>query len=471
MALFGALLGLAAPGFNLWLLAWIALIPALAWTKRQTNWQTIFWGGFWFGFWFQGLYCSWFFDLHPLTWLGFDDAGSRLTTLAGWLLITMEGGLLCGGLMCLYAKLSKPLARILFFPLCWVIAFYLLQLTSLALPWGLLDYTQTQLPSMLWLASFVGASGLTYALVLHNTFWTEQKLKPLTKGGLVTVLPLLAWAFNPFATAIQQPLPLPVAIIQANLPIELIRSSHLNPEIVRAAYYEPLKASKFPKDTLVVYPEEGVVPGLVNQTEPLVNPLLRELQEIVNQQHLFIAAGVIHAGSDSTFHNSIALLSPQKPVQFYHKRRLVPFGEYTPYELGKPLSQLLTQFNIAYNAPFSSGSDSTLLYANNIPLGGLLCFELIDADPLWRGFAGQYQRQKARLLVNASNLGWFHENPLMEAQFLAIGQMRAAENRTPLVLSSNTGISAIINAHGLPLQQTKPYHGKQNGTQILFLKD
>jgi apolipoprotein N-acyltransferase len=80
----------------------------------------------------------------------------------------------------------------------------------------------------------------------------------------------------------------------------------------------------------------------------------------------------------------------------------------------------------------------------------------------------QYKQQGADLLINSSNLGWFHQNPLLEAQFLAIGQLRAAETHLPLVISSNTGISAIISNQGELLQQTHPNGQKQAKSQIIF---
>jgi apolipoprotein N-acyltransferase len=82
-------------------------------------------------------------------------------------------------------------------------------------------------------------------------------------------------------------------------------------------------------------------------------------------------------------------------------------------------------------------------------LGGLICFELIYPE-----LAARHRERGATLLVNSSNLGWFHGNRLLWRQFLAIGQIRAAENRMPLVISANTGVSALISSRGRILQQS-----------------
>lgn len=50
MAFCGLLLGLSAPGINLWPLAWVALIPALLWSARIDSKKRLFMGGFLLGF-------------------------------------------------------------------------------------------------------------------------------------------------------------------------------------------------------------------------------------------------------------------------------------------------------------------------------------------------------------------------------------------------------------------------------------
>jgi len=46
--------------------------------------------GAYFGAGFAALYYAWFFNLHPLTWLGFGETESRLVTLAGWFILVLE---------------------------------------------------------------------------------------------------------------------------------------------------------------------------------------------------------------------------------------------------------------------------------------------------------------------------------------------------------------------------------------------
>jgi apolipoprotein N-acyltransferase len=477
MALCGVLLGLSAPGFNAWWLAWLALIPALYWTQSEPSLKRLFWGGFLLGFFFQGTYCLWFFDLHPLTWLGFDELSSRLVTLAGWLLIGAEGGLLTGLLFLAYRRMENLRWRLIGFPLLWVFMFYLLNLTPMALPWGLLEYTQAPLASMRWLAATITGSGLTALIILHNTFWAEclrkwqgkWSVKQLALGSLILPLLLFGWQHLPEPKQVSaQHWPMPIVIVQANLPIEVIRSGRLTPAIIEPAYVEPVENLQIPAGSLVIYPEEGVVPGWIQTQYPERNPMLRRLIRLAQQKQIYIAVGVSSVDAQLQQYNSILLLSPNQPPQFYHKRRLVPFGEFTPYGFNEPLTRLLASLHIDYSTPYNAGQEGTVLNAGNIKLGGLICFELIDSTPFMNGYAMRYRQEGVNLLINTSNLGWFHQNPLMEAQFLAIGQLRAAESGLPLAIASNTGISAIIASSGKILIQTRPNHLFPHKTQVIF---
>ncbi len=486
----GLLLGLSAPGYGLWIFAWVAMIPALMviW-QAQSNAER-FRLGCCMGAGFGGLYYLWFFDLHPLSWLGFGNIESRLVTLAGWLLLTLETAVVVGLSMFLNGTIQTKWLRISLLPFIWLLCFGLLNLTPLALPWAQLAFTQSTLWPMRLLAGAGGASVLTLLLVAHNTGWacwlanhkrtlqsrgenTLSKLKPYL-GPLLLPLLVSMMTVLPEPQLQSAPWPIPVAVIQGNLPIETIRSAALNDQAIINSYINPLKKCPWPQGTLLVYPEEGVAPGWARVNDPGKNRHLARLMQFSEQLHLYIAVGVSSIDPQQHHYNSLALISPEasspfRPhVQFYHKRRLVPFGEFTPYQLGEALTQTLQRLNVDYSTPYDAGQASALLNAGPVKLGPLICFELIDDAPAVGGFAGQYQHQGADLLINSSNLGWFHQNPLLEAQFLAIGQLRAAETHLPLVIASNTGISAILSNQGKILQQTHPNRENQPHSQIIF---
>jgi apolipoprotein N-acyltransferase len=400
MILCGLLLGLSAPGYSLWPLAWVALVPALLACQTQPSAKSRFGYGFSLGAAFAGLYYLWFFDLHPLAWLGFGEVESRLITLAGWLLLVMETAIVTGGLFAIYGRLRYGWQRIVLFPMLWVLGFAALNLTPMALPWAQIEYTQAGVWPMRLLAGILSGSGITALVILHNCLWAEwfQRKQnaptfPKLKAAWIALpllAPLIIGVLNTFSepNLDPRPWPIPVAVIQGNLPIETIRSGALDQKTIDESYIQPLQGMHWPPGTLLIYPEEGVAPGWTPVNAPYKNLKMFRLMALARQLHLYIAVGVSSYDSENRRYNSLALITPDEKVlseasvQFYHKRRLVPFGEFTPYGLGDGLTQVLNSLNVDYTTPYDSGLTSPLLQAGSTRLGGLICFELIDNAPI-----------------------------------------------------------------------------------------
>ena len=133
-----------------------------------------------------------------------------------------------------------------------------------------------------------------------------------------------------------------------------------------------------------------------------------------------------------------------KTEQFYDKRHLVPFGEYTPLKsLLEPLAQTLA----IPMSNLSPGSlKQTIFTYKDIKLIPIICYEsayssLIDINN------GDYS-----IIVNLSNDSWFG-NSFAPHQHLQITQVRAIEFQRNLIRSANTGISAIINKQGIIMKK------------------
>jgi apolipoprotein N-acyltransferase len=139
--------------------------------------------------------------------------------------------------------------------------------------------------------------------------------------------------------------------------------------------------------------------------------------------------------------NSVFVLGPQGDVLGrYDKAHLVPYGEYLP------MRPLLSWIGLSRLAPgdldFTPGPGP-----RTIDLGGEwgkvgfdLCYEII--------FSGRVvdRRNRPEFIFNPSNDAWFGRwGP---PQHLAQARLRAAEEGLPVLRSTPTGISAVINARG-----------------------
>jgi apolipoprotein N-acyltransferase len=123
----------------------------------------------------------------------------------------------------------------------------------------------------------------------------------------------------------------------------------------------------------------------------------------------------------------------------YDKAHLVPYGEYLP------MRPLLSTLGLSRLAPgdvdFISGpGPRTITLPNWGKVGFQLCYEII--------FSGEVvdRRNRPDFIFNPSNDAWF--GSWGPPQHLAQARLRAAEEGLPVIRSTPTGISAVIDAHG-----------------------
>ncbi|MEP0189119.1 MAG: apolipoprotein N-acyltransferase [Erythrobacter sp.] len=126
----------------------------------------------------------------------------------------------------------------------------------------------------------------------------------------------------------------------------------------------------------------------------------------------------------------------------YPKAHLVPYGEYLPMEwlLGRFGLDRLTAGTVPYEA---GPGPRTLDIGAQGKAGIQVCYEIV--------FSGQVVDRANRpdYIFNPSNDGWF--GWWGPPQHLAQARMRAIEEGLPVLRSTTTGISAVIDANGIVL--------------------
>ncbi len=202
-----------------------------------------------------------------------------------------------------------------------------------------------------------------------------------------------------------------------------------------------LNLSKVNKDekTLIVWPE-----GMIQQTNPKDLYKYKEyFNKNFSKNHLIIV-GVTNpsiTGNKINFYNSLVVLNNNaEVVSIYNKIKLVPFGEFIPFE------NLLTKWGLkkitfGYSS-FSSGNDrKEIKVFNNLSFLPLLCYEII--------YSGELKRNSKdyNFIINISEDGWFGDS-IGPYQHLAQAVFRAVEQGVPIVRSTNTGVSAYISPNG-----------------------
>ena len=140
------------------------------------------------------------------------------------------------------------------------------------------------------------------------------------------------------------------------------------------------------------------------------------------------------------FYNSMLVVDNNfKIIQSYNKRKLVPFGEFLPFEnfINKFGFKKITEGH----GSFLRGIKNDNILIDKINFLPLICYEIIFTDLI------QKSHIDTNLIINISEDGWFG-NTIGPDQHFTKSIFRAIENDTFLLRSANKGISAIIDNKG-----------------------
>ena len=158
---------------------------------------------------------------------------------------------------------------------------------------------------------------------------------------------------------------------------------------------------------------------------------------------------VVQNGDDIAARNSVtAIDSRGHIIAGYSKAHLVPYGEYLP--LRSLLEPIGLSRLVAGTLDFWPGpGPRTLDFGEWGEAGVQICYEIV--------FSGNVvdPRNRPEYIFNPSNDGWF--GSWGPPQHLAQARMRAIEEGLPVLRSTTTGISAVIDADGI-VRQHLPRH-------------
>lgn len=142
--------------------------------------------------------------------------------------------------------------------------------------------------------------------------------------------------------------------------------------------------------------------------------------------------------------NSAIQIDTSSNIQIYHKAKLVPGVELTPYMRYLPfMKKLAMDFGgITGSYGLTPGVD---IFSNPPPYGNV--FAAICYESVYSHFVAEKVRQGANLLVVSTNDGWWG-NTQGHKQHMQYARLRAIETRRWVARSANTGISCFISPLG-----------------------
>ncbi len=339
------------------------------------------------------------------------------------------------------------LTLVLLFAAAWIVTEWLRATMFTGFAWNPLGVSLLPTP-LSRLATMVGTYGLSAVaillagalLLLFDRRWVAALALPATLT-VATVLSVLT-----ASETLSSP-PLALHIVQPNIGQQdkwKEGFEERNFSILRR-----LSRSQDPRPRLLLWPEAAI-------TEPLENGLIyarfaaaaaqlrKDVGSLLAPGDILLTGGVTWQSRDGTAvtsaTNSVFAMDPAgRILARYDKAHLVPYGEYLP---ARPI---LSAIGLSRLAPgdidFDPGPGAETL---QLPLAGKvgfqLCYEMI--------FSGEVVERgdRPRFLFNPSNDAWF--GAWGPPQHLAQAQLRALEEGLPVLRSTPTGISAVVDAEG-----------------------
>jgi len=451
----GMIMGCTPAPVRAWYLAWVAMIPlwivVLHQSGKTSIKKSISYGCLW-GIGYHGLGISWITGIHPMTWMGVPWGASLAIASFCWIFLALAGGFLVALWVLSMAWVdrllpnslpslspSKLLGKILLGTALWCLLEGLFSLGDLW--WTSLSYTQSpENLAILQLGKISGPNTITAAIVAVNGLlaagmmsWQTQGKKLVAGGlGLLMAVHLVGgFIYNqPIADAPEQALK--IGIIQGNIP----NTIKLYPEGWRKAIAGYTSGYKQLADqgVVAVLTPETALPFLWSEQVTSRSEFYRA---ILDKGVMVWIGGFGREGNRLT--NSLFTVTGKgETVSQYNKFKLVPLGEYIPFE--QFIGQFINRLS-PLDAKLQGGRIDQVL---DTPLGRVIagiCYE--------SAFSRHFRRQAAQggeFIITASNNA--HYSPAMPAQHHAQDVLRAVEVDRWAVRATNTGYSGIVDPHG-----------------------
>ena len=305
-------------------------------------------------------------------------------------------------------------------------------------------------------AALVGAYGLTWiTLVLAAApAWILDPGTPgrrLSRAATVMVpaLVLFAWGAHRIAGTPAGEAGPRVRIVQADIDQKTKWRPENLPSILRT-YVDLTRRPAAQAPDIVVWPE-GALPAIINDLM-IPGQGWRETlaSALAPGQVLAMGANRAEVRPDGgvAYHNSLVVLeetgSDLAVAGVYDKHRLVPFGEFIP--LGDLAGRIGLRSLVHMPEDFTAGPPPRPLQLARLPaFQPMICYEALF--PGFTRAAARRAGERPAWILNVSNDAWFGRasGPW---QHLNMARYRAIEEGLPIVRSTPTGISVVIDSSG-----------------------
>src|SRR5438270_2254136 len=317
-------------------------------------------------------------------------------------------------------------------------------------PWNPLGGAQIDNIPFARMAQVAGVYGLSFAVMLVNCALVAamllrgQRRKNLMVATVAAAIALQIGIFakpDPFMPTRQ------AVLMQENVP--LLDQPEWTPRYFDQTISELVKQSV---EALPLQPDGN--PGLIVWPESpapffIADPRLqRWVVAMAQDKNSYLVIGSLGETQDANTKqqllNSALVMDPRgNIIGHYDKIRLVPFGEYVPFQnllfFANKLTREVGDFACCYQ--------SKVFELGGTHAGVFICYESVFPDEV-----REFTANGAQVLINISDDLWYGETGA-PAQHLQMTRMRAVENHRWILLATNNGTTASIDPLGRVVKQ------------------
>ncbi len=331
-------------------------------------------------------------------------------------------------------------------------------------PWATIGYAQHANPALLGLAPITGVLGLSFTTVLGGAAlyaaWRARRAgrRPGREAwlalGVVAALHGLGLASQQTPREGQGE-SVRVAVLQGNID-QGVKWSREWFEATLDTYALLTREAALDGAQVVVWPETAV-PAAIETSEREVE----RLSALARETGVALVVGAVgiepgRPGDPPRVTDSAFLLTPTGEVSDrYDKTKLVPFGEYVPFQdlLGRFIVAVARGIATTGVTPGAAPRAVEIALPGSgegrLTVGVPICYELLFPDLVRR-----FVRDGAEMLLAITNDAWYGHTGA-PYQFLAMTALRSAETGVWTARAANTGVSAIIDDRGRVRSQTR----------------
>lgn len=331
-----------------------------------------------------------------------------------------------------------PQSRLLVFPAIWLLGEWLRSWVLTGFPWLFLGHAHIHTPLAGWMP-ILGAIGVGLMVSLTAyAFLSLVTLQSLRAKACHAVLLIVIWGGGfaldkvEWTTPLNQPVS--ATLVQPDVALTDKWLPERRQDILNAL--EGTSREHW-RNNLVIWPE-AALPFVGEAAESY----LQDMEKLIESENAaFITGFLTYSSEEQRYYNTVGGVG-QAGGQ-YQKQRLVPFGEYVPLESW--LRGLMNFFDMPMSVISAGKHDQDPLYftqnGHRYTVSPAICYEIAYA-PLVAKLTSD-----ANLIVTLSNDAWFGES-IGPKQHMEIAQIRALENRKPLLRVTNNGITASVDHRG-----------------------